>query len=166
VNNAMMKTVAATVLLTLLSVAAAETLQAPALPSAAEALAAYKEFNAAPVAGLRAAQTFVDFIRGTGEIHIVLNENLLSWMYKDFDPQSKAVLYAAFLGGNMRAQLEDGESSNGDVAGMLSAVAAYRALQAQNANFSLPFFERLLSAETNGDLTLKLNQLMAGADND
>ncbi|MCB1746792.1 MAG: hypothetical protein KDK06_06435 [Gammaproteobacteria bacterium] len=136
----------------------------PSVPDAATALAAWEAFAADPVARLDRTQPFLDFIRGSGEVHIVLNENLLAWMYDDgLPPERKAVLYAAFLGANMAAQLSRGEAGSDDTAGMRGALAAYRALRGGDANFHLALFDRLDTAEKAGEFDAAVTAL-AGAD--
>ncbi|MGE3847726.1 MAG: hypothetical protein AB7I01_12675, partial [Gammaproteobacteria bacterium] len=67
----------------------------PRVPSAAEALAAWQDFRADPLARLDRTGPFLEFIRDSGAVHIVLNERLLAWMYQPMDPARKATLYAA-----------------------------------------------------------------------
>jgi len=123
---------------------------APArVPSADEARAAYAAFRADPLARLDRTDPFLRFIRDSGEVHMVLNNDLMAWMYQPFDDTLKAVLYASYLGGNMEAQLahQDPLSSGDDVAGMASALDAYAAIQKAHADFRLPMFEDLKTAQ-------------------
>lgn len=123
---------------------------APArVPSADEARAAYAAFRADPLARLDRTEPFLRFIRDSGEVHMVLNNDLMAWMYQPFDDTLKAVLYASYLGGNMEAQLahQDPLSSGDDVAGMASALEAYAAIQKAHADFKLPLFEDLKAAQ-------------------
>ena len=66
-----------------------------------QALAAYEKFQSDPVGNLQAAPHFIRFIETDGEVHIVLEPLLIRWMYEDYVPEVKAVLYAAYMGGNM-----------------------------------------------------------------
>ena len=77
-------------------------------------------FRADPLNRLDRTEPFLRFIRDSGEVHMVLNNDLMAWMYQPFDDTLKAVLYAAYLGGNMDAQLAHADplSSGDDVAGM------------------------------------------------
>lgn len=145
---------------------AAENNEAEDIPSATAALEAFDAFSANPYHNLDKTQTFLDFIRASGQVHIVLNETLLAWMYDDMPQHNKAVLYAAFLGGNMAGQLADDDaSSNSDnVGGMISALKAYAAIRAEDSEFSLPLFEQLAAAQSNGQLVAEIDKLTATSD--
>ena len=122
-------------------------LAAPKVPTAAEALAAWQDFRADPLTRLDKTQPFLDFIRDSGQVHIVLNNSLLAWMYQPMDNTFKATLYAAFLGGNMAAQLAAQQSADSDdVAGMASALDAYAAVRKAHPDLELPLFESLAKA--------------------
>ncbi len=117
------------------------------VPSAAQALAAWQDFREDPLARLDRTQPFLDFIRDSGQVHIVLNNNLLAWMYQAMDDALKATLYAAFLGGYMAAQLETRHSDGSDnVAGMAAALDTYGHVRKTHPDFQVPMFERLASA--------------------
>ena len=130
----------------LLSAEQAAPMAAPKVPTSAEALAAWNDFRVDPLARLARTQPFLDFIRDSGEVHIVLNNELLAWMYQPMDDALKATLYAAFLGGNMAAQLERQHSD--DVAGMECALEAYAAVRKAHPDFTLVLFETLAKART------------------
>jgi hypothetical protein len=132
------------------------------IPSADEALTAFAKFSADPTARLDATGPFLDFIRSSGEVHIVLNDALLAWMYGDLDAHTKAVLYAAFLGGNMEGQLRRGSTADDNVAGMRSALRAYAALKAQQPDFELALLQRLTDAEAAGGLASAVDRIVKG----
>lgn len=137
----------------------------PGVPDAAAALAAWQAFAADPVTRLDRTRPFLDFIRGSGEVHIVLNENLLGWMHdQKLDPERKAVLYAGFLGANMAAQLARGAAGSDDVAGMQGALDAYRALRARDDGFHLDVFDTLDAAAREGRLAVAVTKLSGAAD--
>ena len=134
------------------------------VPTATEALAAFAAFRADPLARLDRTRPFLDFIRDSGEVHIVLNNDLLAWMYDPIDATLKAVLYAAFLGGNMAAQLahQDSLGSGDDVAGMASALDAYAMVRMAHPEFSLPLFESLASARATQQLDAAVQRITSG----
>ena len=148
--------------LVLVFTAHAESAGANGLPTTAEALAAYHSFSEDPPRRLDRTQPFLDFIRSSGEVHVVLNDGLLAWMYGELAPAHKAVLYAAFLGGNMAAQLERGEAGSDNAAAMRATLAAYRALKADDPALNVPLLESLLSAESNGQLVEQVARIVAG----
>lgn len=144
--------------------AAGATVTAPKVPTAAEALAAWKDYRADPLARLDKTQPFLDFIRDSGQVHIVLNNDLLAWMYQPMDNTVKAALYASFLGGNMAAQLAAQKSSDDDdVAGMDSALDAYAAARKAHPDFSLPLFENLARARSEQRLAQAVKDIERGA---
>ncbi len=135
--------------------------QGASLPTAAQALEAYRVYMADPVNGLSRTQPFLDFIRGSGEIHIVLNEALVTWMYEDYPPEIKAVLYAAFIGGNMAAQLEQHAAGSDDEAAARSLLAAYAALKQSATPTTIPLLESLQQAAQAGRLAAAIADLEA-----
>jgi len=144
--------------------AAGTTLSGPKVPSASEALAAWNEFRADPLARLDKTQPFLDFIRDSGQVHIVLNNDLLAWMYQPMDDSYKATLYAAFLGGNMAAQLAAKASGdNDDVAGMAAALEAYAAVRKAHPDFRVSLFETLATAHGEQALAAAIRNIESGA---
>ncbi len=141
---------------------AAAVVAAKKVPSAAQALAAWQDFRADPLARLDRTGPFLDFIRDGGQVHIVLNNRLLAWMYQPMDDALKATLYAAFLGGNMAAQLEARKSSdNDDVAGMAAALDAYGQVRKVHGDFQLPLFEQLAAARAEERLAAAVKAIEA-----
>lgn len=132
--------------------------------AAATALAAWQDFRAEPAARLDRAGPFLDFIRDNGQVHIVLNEHLLGWMYEPIADARKAVLYAGFLGANMAAQLEQGTAGSNDYAAMRGALEAYESLRREDASFRHPLFERLLAARAENRLESLVRSIAAGED--
>lgn len=154
----MIRTLLTALLLGSLGTASAE------LPTRDAALEAWRTFNADPLARLDATQPFLDFISGSGEVHIVLNEALLGWMYDPIDPELKAVLYAAFLGANMASQLERGETGSDNVAAMNGALDAYAVIRKRRPEFILPLMDTLAAARSENRLSETVRNLTGGAD--
>lgn len=161
-------------LLALLSVTAASaqsaepaggtTITAPKVPSAEQALAAWQEFRVDPLARLDKTKTFLDFIRDSGQVHIVLNNDLLAWMYQPMDNTIKAALYASYLGGSMAAQIAARQSGdNDDAAGMDAALDAYAAARKAHPEFQLPLFETLVKARGEQRLAEAVQEIKNGA---
>ncbi|MEQ8492646.1 MAG: hypothetical protein RLW42_00345 [Gammaproteobacteria bacterium] len=135
------------------SVHAQQAAPAADLPSADDALAAWHAFAADPPARLDRTGPFLAYIRNGGMVHIVLNEGLLGFMYDEtLDEERKAVLYAVFLGANMAVQIERGESGSDNLAGMRGTLAAYRALQANDAALEVAALEPFAAAAAAGTL--------------
>ena len=140
------------------------TIAAPKVPSAEQALAAWQEFRVDTLARLDKTPTFLDFIRDSGQVHIVLNNDLLAWMYQPMDNTIKATLYASYLGGSMAAQLAARQSGdNDDAAGMDAALDAYAAARKAHPEFQLPLFETLAKARGEQRLAKAVQDIKNGA---
>jgi hypothetical protein len=137
----------------------------PKIPTAEEALAAWELFRAEPLTRLDRTQPFIDFIRDSGQVHIVLNQALLGWMYEPIDAELKAVIYAAFLGSNMAAQLARGKApgveGGDDLAAISGALAAYSAVRTAHPTVTIALFEQLTEAERAGNLAATVANLAA-----
>ncbi|MEQ8662564.1 MAG: hypothetical protein RLW62_17260 [Gammaproteobacteria bacterium] len=146
-----------------LPAAAAETTAADGMPTAQDALAAWRAFAADPPARLDRTGPFLDYIRNGGVVHIVLNDGLLGFMYDTaLDEPRKAVLYAAYLGANMASQLEREETGSDNLAAMRGTLAAYRALQAEDATFAVSALEPFAQAEAAGALPAAVHAAVTG----
>jgi len=131
-------------------------------PDADAALAAWEAFAADPPAHLDRTGPFLEYIRNGGAVHIVLNEGVLGFMHGDLDDTRKAVLYAAFLGANMAAQLERGEPGSDNLAAMSGTLAAYRALRAADPTLEVPALEPFVTAQANGTLDAAVQAAVTG----
>ncbi len=117
--------------------------------TAEQALAAYAKFKAAPEQNLNEAPTFLKFMQGGGA-HTVLESKLLFWMYQDYPPDVQAVLYAAYMGGNLEAQLVTAKQGDDPAAGMQAVLAAYSALKSTHPTLTLPPLDELIAAQHEG----------------
>lgn len=132
------------------------------MPDAAAALAAWQAFAADPPARLDRTGPFLEYIRNGGAVHIVLNEGVLGFMHGDLDDTRKAVLYAAFLGANMAAQLERGEPGSDNLAAMTGTLAAYHALREADPTLEVPALEPFATAQANGTLDAAVHAAVTG----
>ncbi len=133
------------------SLSAQETAPAPTV-TAEQALAAYDRFRRAPEQSLQEAPTFLRYMQG-GAVHTVLNNRILFWMYRDFPPDVQAVLYAAYMGGNLDSQLRTQKRGDDPAAGIAATLSAYAALKKTHPTLVLTELETLASAQANGRLT-------------
>jgi hypothetical protein len=129
--------------------------------TATQALAAYARFAAAPEHNLKEAPIFLKYMQ-SGAVHAVLNANLLFWMYRPFPQDIQAVLYAAYMGGNLHSQLATRKQGDDPHAGMEAAVKAYAELKKTHADLNIAEFEKLLDAQRKGALTAAIESLAAG----
>lgn len=133
--------------------------QQEALVDREQALAAYGMFNANPINNLNAAPTFLKFIETNGEAHVVLDPVLTAWMYEDHEPEARAVLFAAYMGGNMNAQLVGTSQGDDRVSGMQSVLRAYKPLKKKYETLSIPLLEQLQSHADQGALAEAIENL-------
>lgn len=115
------------------------------VPSATDALAAYDRFRAAPEQSLAEATTFLRYMQG-GAVHTVLDDRLMFFMYRDLPPDVRAVLYAAYMGGNLESQLRTRKAGDDPVAGMHGVLAAYAALRESRADLAIAELDTLATA--------------------
>ena len=130
--------------------------------TAAQALAAYDRFKAAPENNLREAPTFLNYMQG-GAVHTVLNSQVVFWMYRAIAPDAQAVLYAAYMGGNLDSQLRGPRHGDDPEAGMRAALTAYATLTQTHSKLSIPEFAPLAKAEAAGKLREAVEALSGAA---
>lgn len=131
---------------------------APAAPAitAAEALAAWDRFRAAPEQKLSEAPTFLKFMQG-GEVHTVLRSDIVFWMYQPFPQDVQAVLYAAYMGGNLESQLRGKKQGDDPEAGMNAALDAWAGLKKTHPKLSIPLLDKWEQARREGRLAAALD---------
>ena len=117
--------------------------------TAEEALAAWQRFKRAPLENLKEAPTFLRFMQG-GAVHTVLNSNLVFWMYQDYPPEAQAVLYSAYMGGNLESQLVTRKQGDDPEAAMSATLDAYTVLRARNAELTIQRLDDLIVARKEG----------------
>lgn len=131
---------------------------APAAPAitAAEALAAWDRFRTAPEEKLSEAPTFLKFMQG-GEVHTVLRSDQVFWMYQPYPQDVQAVLYAAYMGGNLDSQLRGKKQGDDPEAGMTAALAAWVGLKKSHPKLSIPQLDEWEQARQAGRLAAALD---------
>lgn len=140
---------------------AAQSAEAPPTVSEGDALAAWRSFKAAPLEHLKDAPIFLRYMQG-GAVHTVLNSNLVFWMYKDYPREAQAVLYAAYMGGNLESQLVTGKHGDDPQAAMSAVLDAYAVLKAKNPELAIERLDRLSVARDEGRFAQAVADLGAG----
>jgi len=131
----------------------------PEMINREDAISAYNTFKADPINNLNVAPTFLKFIETDGEAHVVLHPTLTAWMYEDHEAEARAVLYAAYMGGNMNAQLV-GESTGDDpVEAMRGVLIAYEKLKIKHELLSIPLLESLQAHVVNDTLAGEIEKI-------
>ena len=131
------------------------------LPNRDEALSAYAKFAENPIANLNQAPIFLNFIQNDGEAHIVLDNKLTTWMYEEHAPEVRAVLYSAYMGSNMNAQLSGQSSGDDSVAGMRGVLNAYDTLKLKYPTLNIPMLEKLSARRAAGSLAAAIGELQS-----
>ena len=146
-----------------LGLAAAPQAQSPDAPpaeaprvTAEQALAAWDTFRADPEHRLDVATTFLKFMQG-GSVHTVLRSDVLFWMYAPYPPDVQAVLYAAYMGGNLDSQLRGKKDGDDPEAGMAAALDAWAALKKTHPNVNIARLDELAAARQVGRLGAALD---------
>lgn len=121
----------------------------PPAISEQDALAAWQRFKSAPLDNLKDAPVFLRYMQG-GAVHTVLNSNLLFWMYNDYPPEAQAVLYAAYMGGNLESQLVTRRNGDDPEAAMSAVLDAYAVLKAKKPEFAIARLDELAVARDAG----------------
>jgi len=142
---------------------AADGAAAPTAPTVSreEALAAWQRFKAAPTERLDDATVFLQYMQG-GAVHTVLNSNLVFWMYNDYPREAQAVLYAAYMGGNLESQLVTRKEGDDPQAAISAALDAYIVLKARDEALTIKRLDDMLVARTEGRLAEAVADLAQG----
>jgi len=155
-----------TLLLTLppaLPLRAADDAAASAAPAVSQeqALAAWQRFKAAPTERLEDATVFLKYMQG-GAVHTVLNSNLVFWMYNDYPREAQAVLYAAYMGGNLESQLVTRKQGDDPQAALSAVLDAYTVLKARDGTLAIKRLDDMLVARAEGRLAAAVDDLAQG----
>lgn len=135
--------------------AASTTPAAPAV-TATEALAAWDRFRTAPAEKLSEAPIFLKFMQ-SGEVHTVLRSEVVFWMYQPYPQDVQAVLYAAYMGGNLDSQLRGKKQGDDPEAGIRAALDAWATLKKSHPKLSMPQLDAWEKARQEGRLPAALN---------
>ena len=131
---------------------------APAAPeiTAEQALAAWDTFRNAPEQRLDVATTFLKFMQ-SGGVHTVLRSDVLFWMYAPYPQDVQAVLYAAYMGGNLDSQLRGKKAGDDQEAGMAAALDAWATVKKTHPNLKIERLDKLETARRAGKLGAALD---------
>ena len=134
--------------------------EAPAV-SQADALAAWQRFKAAPLERMEDAPTFLRYMQ-RGGVHTVLNSNLLFFMYQDYPREAQAVLYSAYMGGNLESQLVTRKQGDDPEAAMSAVLDAYATLIAARPELAIKRLDELRVAREQGTFAAAVADLGQG----
>lgn len=133
----------------------------PATVTQEDALAAWHRFKAAPLDRLEDAPVFLKYMQG-GATHTVLNGKLVFFMYEDYPPETRAVLYAAYMGGNLESQLVTRRQGDDPQAAMSAVLDAYAALKTRDSKLAIAKLDELAAARAAGRFPAAVDALAGG----
>ncbi|HUB67656.1 MAG TPA: hypothetical protein VL981_09245 [Candidatus Methylacidiphilales bacterium] len=151
-----MKKLAAIFLLGVLGTAGTGEAVADKTVSRDEVLKAIAVFQADPSSrrGADAAETIFTFAKTSNAVRVSLSHAVAPWMKKKDAPDAdtRGMLLAAYVAGNLDAQLKSGKNSDDVYAGWLQVLATYAQLLAINPAAKISEVEELKNKEADGKL--------------
>ena len=152
------------VLMLLLVGGAISTFASPKLASKEEALQAIATFQKDPSSreGLTAAATFTDFARKSDAVQISLSKAVVPWMkgHDEPDADTRNMLLAAYIAGNIHAQLTHDKVQDDPYAGWQQVLLTYEQLQQINPTVKFSEVDDLKSKEKAGTLRAYATELL------
>lgn len=148
------------VLVALLCLTALPIAGAVAQPTVEEARAAIEAVEADPLAAEKAGhvKTVMTFAELSPDVMVMLDRELLPTWGDKATPHAD-LLNAAFVGGNVRAQLDAKKNKDDSYAGLQMLFKVYRAIQAAEKDFKVDSIENLEALDKEGKLREKVEQV-------
>jgi hypothetical protein len=125
-----------------------------------EALAAYEK-DPLGAAGTTAAGVLMKFAEEDKRVRIVFFEESAPWMLQDESGNPTTELMAAFVVGNIKAQLAAGRPAMNSYAGTLEVFRIYQRLKQAHDSLKIPAIEKFLAMEKAGKLRAYLDEVDA-----
>jgi hypothetical protein len=129
-------------------------------PTADEARAAIEAIEKDPLAAEKAGHvgTVMTFAELSPDVMVMLDRELLPTIGDKTTPHA-GLLNAAFVGGNVRAQLDAKKNKDDSYAGLQMLFKVYRAIQAAEKDFKVESIEKLEALDKEGKLKDKVAQV-------
>jgi hypothetical protein len=133
-----------------------------------EALKVIDSFIKAPVGpkGQIAAAAILQFAEASEDVTIEFTPKAVPWVKEGKSSETSRILLAAWVAGNVRAQIEKKKNANDSYAGELQVLETYKMLKEKNQNLSIPEVEKLIKLEEKGELKKYLRESLNYADKD
>jgi hypothetical protein len=131
------------------------------VPTSQRCLQAIAAFAADP-AGPRAldeGKIIIAFAQGNDAVTVNLDEKLAPFITDPLAAEVKARLLAAYVAGNVKAQLEKGKPGDQPYPASLFLIKTYGQLKAADPRLSSPATEKLAALEKKGQLKKYLEEL-------
>jgi hypothetical protein len=129
-------------------------------PTVEEARAAIEAIENDPLAAEKAGhpKTVMTFAELSPDVMVLLDRELLPTWGDKTTPHAD-LLNAAFVGGNVRAQLDAKKNKDDSYAGLQMLFKIYRAVQAAEKDFNVESIEKLEALDKEGKLKEKVEQV-------
>ena len=126
-------------------------------PTVEEARAAIEAIETDPLAAEKAGhpKTVMTFAERSPDVLVMLDRELLPTFGDKTTPHAD-LLNAAFVGGNVRAQLDAKKNKDDSYAGLQTLFRVYRAIQAAEKDFRVESIEKLEALDKEGKLKAKV----------
>ncbi len=125
------------------------------------AIDALKKFQQDPLNNLKAAKTFMTYVKEDGDIHVSMPEPLIPWMQDPNCPGwARAFLLSAFVAGNFDSQLEDSSRLDDTAAGLTYTVEVYDLLKQKHPDLEVEMLDKLLAAKRNDNLARAVDKMV------
>jgi hypothetical protein len=130
------------------------------VPTEQEVRAAIDAIEKDPLGAVEAghAKTVMTFAEESPEVLIMLDRELLPTWGDKKDPHA-AVLNAAFVAGNVKAQLDAKKNKDDSYAGLQSLFKAYHAIQAKDNQYKVDAIDKLEAMDKEGKLKAKVEEI-------
>ena len=101
-----------------------------------------------------AAATITRFADESEEVLIVVGPETMPWVQDSAGPDAKVreLLTAAYIAGNVKAQLEKRQPNDDPYNGWLFVIKAYREIRGKKSRITIPEVDELLAKEKDGTL--------------
>lgn len=151
-----MKHLLAAFLLGLLILLGLQTAQADKAVSRDAVRKAIELFQQDPssVGGLSAASSIMAFAKSSDAVHISISKAVAPWLKSQDAPDAdtRSILLAAYVAGNVRSQLDSGKAQDDVYAGWQQVIATYDQLRQINPTVKMPEIDDLKAKEKAGTL--------------
>lgn len=128
------------------------------------ALSAIDTFQKDPSSkeGIAAMKTFMAFAKSSDAVKIYLSKDLVPWLKGQDaeDADTRSLLLAAYVAGNIKSQLNKGISADDPYAGWIQVIQTYDQLHMINPTVKLPEIDKLKEKEKNGSLHAYADEML------
>ncbi len=115
--------------------------------------------NPASSAARNSGRVVLEFAESTPDHRVLINLGYLPWAKSRNLPDGSQMLLAAFVAGNLQAQMKKNSSNPEPYAGTLAVIAVYQKMRQANPRFKIPKVEEFIAMEKRGVLRSHINSI-------